>query len=69
VVTLDPYEQDAALLIKAYRLEGYVITIEQADYIWSEYSDELYASWVMMGESTDGLFEMTKRIAKELKII
>ncbi|MHB0800461.1 hypothetical protein PVK73_12345 [Bacillus thuringiensis] len=66
---MDTYEQDVALLVKAYRLEGYVITNEQAEDIWSEYSNELYASWMMMGNKTDGLYETTKKIAEKFKII
>ncbi|MEB9553354.1 hypothetical protein P4J60_05755 [Bacillus cereus] len=66
---MDTYEQDVALLVKAYRLEGYVITNEQAEDIWSEYSNELYASWMIMGNKTDGLYETTKKIAEKLKII
>ncbi|MBE5096008.1 hypothetical protein [Bacillus thuringiensis] len=69
MVTFGTYEQDVALLVKAYRLEGYVITNEQAEDIWSEYSNELNASWMMMGNKTDGLYETTKKIAEKLKII
>lgn len=69
MVTLGTYEQDVALLVKAYRLGGYVITNEQAEDIWSEYSNELNASWMMMGNKTGGLYETTKKIAEKLKII
>ncbi|PFE56026.1 hypothetical protein CN318_12335 [Bacillus cereus] len=66
---MDAYEQDIVLLVKAYRLEGHVITSEQAEDIWSEYSNELYASWMMIGDKTNGLYETTKKFAEKLKII
>lgn len=63
------YEQDKEKIKAAYKERGYIITNEEADDIWGTYSDRLFASWMMLPDDINGIFEMTEDIAKELKVI
>lgn len=63
------YEQDQEKIKAAYKERGYIITNEEADDIWGTYSDRLFASWMMLPDDINGIFEMTEDIAKELKVI
>jgi hypothetical protein len=62
-------KKDLCKLMIAYKNNGYLINSEQAEDIWSDYSEALFASWMMMGDDLDGLFESTKEFAMALKII
>lgn len=66
---MDEYQKDAVKIVRDYLKHGYKISIEQAEDIWSAYSEELCASWIIMGDDTNGLFEMTERHANDLKLI
>lgn len=63
------YEQDLEKIKAAYKDREYTITNEEAEDIWGTYSDRLFASWMMIPDDTNGIFEMTEDIAKELKVI
>jgi hypothetical protein len=66
---MDHYKEDVRKIIEAYKRKGYKITEEQAEDIWSDYSYEMYASWMMMPDDLNTLFELTKKYAKQLKVI
>lgn len=57
---MSSYKEDIDKLKEAYRRKGYYITDSQAENAWSDYSETLCASWLMMGEDLDSLFECTK---------
>ena len=63
------YEQDLEKIKAAYKEHGYTITNEEAEDIWGTYSDRLFASWMMMPDDINGIFEMTEDIAKEIKVV
>lgn len=63
------YKQDLEKVKAAYKDRGYTITNEEAEDIWGTYSDRLFASWMMIPDDINGIFEMTEDIAKELKVI
>lgn len=66
---LDAHQKDIEMIVSDYKKHGYTITNEQAEEIWSSYSESLYASRMMMGDSPDGLFAMTKTYAEDLNFI
>lgn len=57
---MDPYQEDIDKLKEAYRRKGYYITNSQAESAWPDYSETLCASWLMMGDDLESLFECTK---------
>ncbi|WP_422659099.1 hypothetical protein ACK8P5_00685 [Paenibacillus sp. EC2-1] len=64
------YEEDELKVIEAYKKRGHTITEEQAGDIWSEYSnDEFLASWMMMGDDLDVIYDQTIKYAKSLGIV
>lgn len=69
-MTPNTYEEDEQKVIEAYKKHGHAITRDQAGDIWSEYSHvEFFASWMMMGDNLDAIYELTIKYAKELGIV
>lgn len=70
IVTEHSYEEDERKVVEAYKKHGHIISREQAEEIWSEYShEEFFASWMMMGNDLDVIYDQTLRHALSLGII
>lgn len=62
-------QNDIDRLVMAYQKKGYKISRDQAEGLWDEYSLSLHASWIIMPDNLDELFETTKEFAREENII
>jgi len=66
---MDEYQEDVGKIVRVYQKRGIEITEEQAVELWERYSDSLFASWMMMPDDLDAIFETTKEFAEEMGLI
>jgi hypothetical protein len=60
-----PYSEDCERIRDTFKQRGYSISLLEAHWLWSTYSDKFAASWLFLPESDDEVFDAVKQYFDE----
>lgn len=61
----DPYRADKRRLVETMNAHGYACTLEQAEQLWTRYSESMAAGWMHMPEDEDPFWTIAHYIEED----